>query len=92
MEENKSGQVENILSELGRKIDELVEAAKEKKGDVKVDLDSTIEDLKKQKSKLESEWQDFKETGEDRWEKSKPHLVSALTEIKEAFKLIFKNN
>ena len=85
----KEGQVEKILGELGKKIDELVETAKDKQGKIKDDLQDTIDELKDRKTKIEEEFKDLRENSGDKWEQSRPHLTNALNEVKEAVKILF---
>jgi len=84
------GQVEKIMKELGKKIDELIVGAKDAKDDVKVEVDSKIKDLKKRKGKLEDEFTNFKKNNEGKWEEIKSHLSSAADEIKKAAGAAFK--
>ncbi len=92
MSSDHQGQVETILSELGKKIDELVIEAKGAKDDIKEEVEDKIKDLKGQKEKLEDEFSDFKQKNEGKWEDIKTHLSSAADEIKKAAEAAFKKN
>lgn len=88
MSEESKGKVENLLTELGRKIDHLIEEAKEASGDVREEVDQKIEELKQRKDKLEDEFQEFK--NQERWQEAKVHFASAANELKQAVEKVFK--
>ena len=88
--ENTKGQVENILAELGKKIDQLIEDAKEAKDTIRDDLEEKIEELKKKKEKIEEDFQNYQEKNEGKWDEVKDHLESALNELKLAAATAFK--
>lgn len=90
MSDDHQGQVENILKELGKKIDHLIAEAKTAKDDVKEDLEVKIKDLKGRKNKLDDDFQDFKEKNEGKWDEIKTHLSGAAEEIKRAAEAAFK--
>ncbi|MEQ9424674.1 MAG: hypothetical protein RJQ09_09675 [Cyclobacteriaceae bacterium] len=89
--QDKKGQVENILTELGKKIDELIEDAKDAKDSIRDDLEVKIEKLKARKSKIESEFKNYQADKEDRWTGVREHLEKALSEIKAAASSAFKS-
>ena len=75
------GQVEKILKELGRKIDELISEAKGAKNNVRDEAEEKIKDLKGRKAKLEDEFKEFKVKNEGKWEEIKtgdPQKISDL--------------
>lgn len=88
MSERKN--VEDILSELGMKIDKLIAETKKAGSKVSSDMEEQIQKLKERKEKVE---RDFKEstsgTGE-KWEHAKLHLNEAAVEIRRAFETMFK--
>lgn len=88
MSEDSKGKVENLLSELGKKIDHLIVEAKEASGDVREDVNEKIQDLKERKEKLEEEFQEFK--NQERWQEAKTHFASAAEELKMAMGKVFK--
>jgi len=55
----KKGNVEELLSKLGNKIDQLVQEARNSDYAKKIELEKRIEELKKTKDKLESDVQNF---------------------------------
>ena len=78
------GQVENILAELGKKIDQLIEDAKGAKDNIRDDLEVKIDELKQKKSKIEDDFQSYQEKNEGKWDDVRDHLDNALTELKMA--------
>ena len=88
MSEDSKGKVENLLTELGKKIDHLIEEAKEASGEVREEVDQKIEELKERKDKLEEEFQEFK--NHERWQEAKVHFASAAHELKQAVEKVFK--
>jgi len=90
MAEDKKGQVENILKELGRKIDVLISDAKEAKDEIRDDIEVKISDLKTRKDTLEDEFEDFKQNNDGKWGEIKSHLKVAAEEIKKAAEAAFK--
>ena len=86
MSESK-GQVEKMLKELGRKIDELIAETKEAKDEVTKDIEKKIAELKKRKEKLEKEWDEYKE--QDKWHETKGHFMNALHELKAGLETLF---
>lgn len=88
MSEDSKGKVEGLLTELGKKIDHLIEEAKEASEDVREDLNQKIEDLKERRDNLEEEFQEFK--NQERWQEAKSHFASAAQELKMAVEKVFK--
>lgn len=88
MSEKKN--VEEILAELGTKIDKLIAETKKAGNKVSAEMEEQIQKLKERKEKVEK---DFKEstagTGE-KWEHAKLHLNEAAVEIRRAFEAILK--
>ena len=88
--ESTKGQVESILTELGKKIDLLIEDAKGAKDTIRDDLEVKIEELKEKKAKIEEEFRTYQEKNEGKWDDVKEHLENALDEIKKAASAAFK--
>lgn len=86
MAESK-GQVENILQELGKKIDELISETRGATDDVKEDIEKKIEELKQKKDTLEEDWEEYKKN--EKWQEAKGHFVSAFSELRAALDTIF---
>ncbi|MBC6401870.1 MAG: hypothetical protein GDA51_02020 [Ekhidna sp.] len=90
MSDRKS--IESILSELGKKIDHLINETKKAGTKVSEEMESKIRDLKKQKDKLEEEIRDRSENSGEKWSHAKGHLNEAADSIRKAFKVLFKKD
>ncbi len=78
---------EDVLSELGRKIDELIKETKKAGNKVSADMEKQIEKFKIQKEKLEYQ---IKSSGtSEKWNATKEHLNDAAEALHKAFKAIF---
>lgn len=88
MSNETKGQVENILTELGKKIDQLIEEAKVAGEDLREDVQVKIEELKVKKQQLEREFEDYKSS--EKWKEAKEHFSQALGEFKKGFGTMFK--
>jgi len=84
------GQLENILAELGRKIDVLISETKDSTEDVREEVERKIQDLKKRKEKLENDFEKYKDDNEGKWDDAKSHANTALIELKKAVEILFK--
>lgn len=92
MAKDTKGQVEEILSELGKKIDVLINETKNAGGEVRDDIEDRIRELKKRKSKLESDFRAYKDKNDDKWQEIKQHLVTAVQELKLAVETAFTDS
>lgn len=92
MAKDTKGQVENLLSELGKKIDHLIEETKGARKDVREDIEAKIVELKKKKDKIEKDFDSYKYQSGDKWTDAKIHLVTALQELKKAVEAVFKDS
>jgi len=90
MSTDHQGQVEKILKELGKRIDDLIIEAKGAKDEIRDEVEDKIKELKNKKTKLDDEYQSFKDKNEGKWEEIKSHLGSAAEEIKMAAEAAFK--
>lgn len=88
MEEKKQGSAESILRDFGMKIDELIEKAKKKSEEV--DLDDTMDDLKKGWDKVDEKFKKFTEEHKDTFSEVGIRIENAGQELKKAFEAIFK--
>jgi flagellar hook-basal body complex protein FliE len=88
--EKETGKAEKIFSEIGKKIDEIIENTKENRQEIKQDLKEKFEDLKKSKEKLEEEFKTFTSDKDGKWTEVKIHLEKALDEVKNAIDSVFK--
>lgn len=80
--------MESILSELGRKIDQTIGKAFDGSGDLKQEFASRMEDLNKEKERLEKELREFAKDDE-KWKEVKVRLQNAADELKKAFEITF---
>lgn len=92
MAKNTKGQVEEILAELGKKIDLLIVETKNSGGEVRDDIEERIKELKSRKSKLESDFKKYKDKNDDKWQEIKNHLVTAVQELKLAVETAFRDS
>lgn len=81
---------EKVLKDLGAKIDELIDKAKDASGDLREEMDEAIENLKKQRDKFEEKIQEAKERNEPKIQEAKVHLKTAMDEIGKAFEKMFR--
>lgn len=91
MANDTKGQVENILAELGRKIDQLIQDTKGAREDVREDVEKKIRDLKKKKAKIEEEFNTYKDRNEDKWKGAREHLTAAARELRKAAEQVFRD-
>lgn len=91
MTNDTKGQVENILSELGKKIDQLLEETKGASVEVRADVEKKIKDLKKKKEKIEEDFSSYKDKNEDKWKGAKEHLAAAARELVKAAESVFSH-
>lgn len=92
MAKDTKGQVEEILAELGKKIDVLIKETKDASGEVRDDIEDKIKDLKSRKSKLENDFKSYKDKNEDKWQEIKHHLVTAIQELRLAVETAFTDS
>ncbi len=92
MDESTKGQVEELLQELGKKIDHLIEEARGAKDHVRDEVEEKIEELKNRKEIIEKEIEAYKKQSEPKWHEFKLHLNHALEELKKAAEVIFKSD
>ena len=88
MADSTSGKVEETLREIGKKIDSLIQEAKEAKDDIRDDIEKKIEELKNKKEEIEEEFKTYRQS--EKWKEAKDHLTSALSELKQALDTVFK--
>ncbi len=95
-------EVEKLLQEIGHKIEELITKGAEMSGDAKVEVEKKVEELKKDRSSIEKEFQKRKKEFEEKYhskrasvspmlEKSKEHFLAGLKELTGAFKTLISN-
>ena len=90
MEDHSKGKMEDILRELGHKIDILINEATSSSREVRSELDKAIQSLKKRKEKLEEEFNTY--AGQKKWQTTKNHFGNAIGELKKAVEALFNKN
>ncbi len=90
MEDHSNGKMEDILRELGHKIDILINEATSSSREVRSELDKAIQLLKKRKEKLEEEFNTY--TGQKKWQATKNHFGNAIGELKKAVEALLNKN
>ena len=90
MEDHSRGKMEEILRELGHKIDILINEATSSSKEVRSELEKTIQLLKMRKEKLEKEFNTY--TGQKKWQTTKNHFGNAIGELKKAVEAILNKN
>ena len=86
MEDKSRGKVEEILRELGHKIDILINETTSSSKEVRSELEKTIELLRIRKEKLEEEFNTY--TVQEKWQTTKHHFDNAIDELKKAVEAI----
>lgn len=84
-QENK-GKLEAFMAELGRKLDQLLDRARN--GAEEAKLSEKMEELRQTKDKLEHELHEFVKDDE-KWQEVKQHLQGAAQELQRAFETSF---
>ena len=90
--ESPEGRAQRFLSDLGQKIDALTAKIKDKAQEKGVEVDAEIAKLKRERDKLEREFQEFKTRNEPRWKQMLEHLENAGQEILRAGEALFKKH
>lgn len=86
--ETKDRTVEDLFRDLGRKIDQLIEKGKQSSEEVRNDLDKRVEEIRKNKEKLEKDFKSF--TGDkDKWKAVESSLENAAKELRNALEIVF---
>lgn len=87
--QDKKGEMESILAELGRSMDTLFQKARHASGDLQQEFSEKLKDLNKSKDRLERELKDFTQD-EAKWKEVQARLHAAAHEIRQAIELSFK--
>lgn len=82
--------VEDILSELGRKIDHLVDEAKEAGEKISEETQKRIEELKERKETLEEDFKEYSSGTNEKWINARNHLNEAADSLRKAVESMFK--
>jgi hypothetical protein len=73
------------LSGLDTKISELAQKSASYKDDAKVQADKTLADLREQRDKLKTRFDELKKSGADTWKDSKAGFASALDGLEKSY-------
>ena len=84
--------IESILSELGKKLDHLIDETKKAGTKVSEEMESKIQHLKTQKDKLEEEIRNRSRSSSKGWSHAKVHFNDAAGSIRKALKALFKKD
>ncbi len=87
---DKKGQLESVLADIGRKIDQLIAETKGATADVRGDIEKKAEELRKKRDKLEEEVRAYRDKNEPKWKEAREHLNSAAGEVKKALDTLFQ--
>ena len=88
MTKENQGRMEDLLKDLGRKIDEIVSKTKDGTQDFKVDIDARKEELKRNMDTLENETKKFIQDKE-KWTEVESKLKNVVYELKDAVETAF---
>lgn len=87
--DSKHRTMEDVLQDLGRKIDKLVEDSKLSKVEWKKEIDQRVEEVKKNVDTLENKTREVLGDGE-RWKEVEDRIKNASRELREAVEAAFK--
>lgn len=88
-QQHNKGKIEGFLAELGRKLDQVMERARQGAEEAKVS--EKLDELKHTKDRLENELHEFVKDDE-KWKEVQVHLQGAAQELKRAFETTFTRN
>ncbi|WP_370089517.1 hypothetical protein [Ekhidna sp.] len=83
--------VEDIMAELGKKIDQLVAETKKAGSKVSEDMEDQIAKLKIQKEKLEDQIKNRTANSGEKWGQVRDHLNDAAAAVNKALTALFKS-
>ncbi len=89
---DEKGKVEEILTELGKKMDQLIAETKKAGSNVSEEAEKKIQELRDKKEKLEEDFKEYSANSGEKWDHAKIHLNEAAVEIRRAFEAMFKKN
>ena len=82
----KTNRLEEMLSELGQKMDQFIEEMREQGEELSAEMREEMENLKEKMSEAADDSKGFTGKAKERWDNAKPHLDEAGKEIGQAFK------
>lgn len=86
--DKKDKTVEDLFRDLGKKIDQLIEKGKQSSEGVRKDLEKSIEEIRRNKEKLEKDFKDFA-GDKEKWKAVEGSLENAAKELRNALEIIF---
>ncbi len=90
MTTNTQGNAEKIMTDLGKKLDAMIEDLHNLKEKAKADYADEIEELKKKGDTLRGEIDDFREKHKDRFDEVHDRLDRAARELGKAIEAAFR--
>ena len=80
------GQLEQLLAEMGQKMDQLVAEMKSHTEGVSEEMEKQIKDLKEKLKSIDEDKEGIGAKAKERWANAKPHFDEAFKEMGHAFK------
>ncbi|MBL3656578.1 sll1863 family stress response protein [Fulvivirga sediminis] len=90
MESKTQGKAEKVFQDIGKGIDELIKDLHRAKEKMEVEYEDEINELKRNKETLKSEFKDFKENNKGKWDEVEKSLHNAAKEVQNAMEALFK--
>lgn len=82
----EEGSAESFFRKTGKRIDDLLKDVQDSEFVKKIDLESRLNELKKDKDRLKNQFQDFSKENEQSFEDVKNSMNESIEEIKNLFK------
>jgi vacuolar-type H+-ATPase subunit I/STV1 len=92
MAENFRGKAEEMLAELGRKVDQLIHESRGASEEIREEIEERIAELKRNKEQLENEVHNFSKNRDPKWKAVEEKLGRAVDEVREAIRIAFGKN
>lgn len=92
MEHKNEGSTEKILKSVGRKIDELINKAKQNSEGLDEKLDNGMDELRKSWQKIDKEFKDFTEENKDKFKDAGTEIEKAAQDLKKSVEAAFRKS
>lgn len=92
MENQKQGSAEKLLTDFGKKIDELIEKAKAKSEGIDDKFEEGVDELKRGWDKFDGEVKNFTEEHKDKFKEVGLQIEKAAHELKKAVEVAFSKS
>lgn len=89
-ESDKKGQLESVLADLGKKIDQLIAETKVATADVREEMEKKVTELHQKRNQIEDEIRAYRDKNEPKWKEAREHLNNAAGEMKKALDKLFE--